>query len=201
MGLASVRRGVSTILHKAECQPPRTCQIDGGRSGFRIRCSAAGINVESAQFLHYFEIMELYKGGQEVSLPPPLGNFRASCPLWAFQTLGRNTRGFFWPGPYKDKEEQFDSATPCRGVQWASLCTARETRVSKDPSKIKHCLECKRMVDALTMRPLARQASGGGVRRVCAECYCRVTALRKTVRDSSLIRPSCEAVAQSAKFT
>ena len=39
--------------------------------------------------------------------------------------------------------------------------------MSKDPSKVKRCSECKRLVEAATMRPLGRTPKQGGVRYVC----------------------------------
>jgi hypothetical protein len=56
--------------------------------------------------------------------------------------------------------------------------------MTKDPSKIKRCPECKRLVDASTMRPLARTRQGGGVRHACPDCFTRVMALRKKVQDA-----------------
>jgi RNase P subunit RPR2 len=53
--------------------------------------------------------------------------------------------------------------------------------VTKDPSKIKQCPECHRLVEAATMRPLARTPSGGRVRVACPGCYTRVMELRKAV--------------------
>jgi hypothetical protein len=53
----------------------------------------------------------------------------------------------------------------------------------KDPSKIKRCPEYKRMVDATTMRPLSRTPAGG-VRFACPDCFTRVMALRKAVRET-----------------
>ena len=54
--------------------------------------------------------------------------------------------------------------------------------MSKDPSKIKCCTECKHMVEASTMRPLGRTPMHGGVRYVCPDCFTRVMGLRKAVR-------------------
>lgn len=54
--------------------------------------------------------------------------------------------------------------------------------MGKDPSKIKVCPECRRLVDAATMRPLSRNQLGSGVRYVCPDCFKRVSALRKAVR-------------------
>jgi hypothetical protein len=51
----------------------------------------------------------------------------------------------------------------------------------KDPSKIKRCPECRRLVEASTMRPLSRTKLGGGVRMACPACYTRVMDLRKAV--------------------
>jgi hypothetical protein len=56
--------------------------------------------------------------------------------------------------------------------------------MTKDPSKVKRCPECKRLVDAATMRPLSRTPQGGAVRVACPDCFQRVTALRKAVRDA-----------------
>lgn len=55
--------------------------------------------------------------------------------------------------------------------------------MSKDPSKARLCSECKHLVDASTMRPLARTQLTGGVRFACPDCFARVMALRKAVRD------------------
>ena len=51
--------------------------------------------------------------------------------------------------------------------------------MGKDPSKIKRCPECRRLVEAATMRPLSRTKQGGGVRFACPDCFQRVMALRK----------------------
>ena len=56
--------------------------------------------------------------------------------------------------------------------------------MSKDPSKIRLCSECKRLVDASTLRPLARTQHAGGVRYACPKCFERVMALRKAVREA-----------------
>jgi endogenous inhibitor of DNA gyrase (YacG/DUF329 family) len=53
--------------------------------------------------------------------------------------------------------------------------------VTKDPSKIKQCPECRRLVEAATMRPLSRTPRGGRVRVACPDCYKRVMELRKAV--------------------
>jgi hypothetical protein len=55
--------------------------------------------------------------------------------------------------------------------------------MGKDPSKIKQCQECKRLVDAATMRPLSRRPDGGGVRYACPDCYIRVMAMRKIAQQ------------------
>ena len=55
--------------------------------------------------------------------------------------------------------------------------------MGKDPSKIKRRAECKRMVDATTMRPLSHTPTGG-VRVVCLDCFARVMALGNAVRDA-----------------
>jgi predicted RNA-binding Zn-ribbon protein involved in translation (DUF1610 family) len=51
----------------------------------------------------------------------------------------------------------------------------------KDPSKIKRCPECRRLVEAATMRPLSRTRLGGGVRFACPDCFKRVMDMRKAV--------------------
>src|SRR5437899_2256442 len=51
--------------------------------------------------------------------------------------------------------------------------------MSTDSSKTKRCPECKRSVDASTMRPLSRTSYGSGVRYACPDCFARVMALRK----------------------
>ena len=53
--------------------------------------------------------------------------------------------------------------------------------MTKDPSKIKRCPECRRLVPASTMRPLSRTRFGGGVRFACPDCYKRVMDMRKAV--------------------
>jgi hypothetical protein len=53
--------------------------------------------------------------------------------------------------------------------------------VTTDPSKIKQCPECRRLVQALTLRPLSRTRFGGGVRFACVDCFKRVMDLRKAV--------------------
>jgi hypothetical protein len=55
--------------------------------------------------------------------------------------------------------------------------------MTKDPSKIKRCPECRRLVEASTMRPLSRTRLGGGVRYACPDCFQRVMGLRKAVRE------------------
>jgi hypothetical protein len=54
-------------------------------------------------------------------------------------------------------------------------------RMSKDPSKIRPCPECRRQVEAGTLRALSRTPLGGRVRMACPACYTRVMALRKAV--------------------
>ena len=56
-----------------------------------------------------------------------------------------------------------------------------KARVTKDPSKIKQCPECRRLVQASTMRPLSRTRLGGGVRFACPDCFKRVMDMRKAV--------------------
>ena len=58
--------------------------------------------------------------------------------------------------------------------------------MSKDPSKIRLCSECKRLVDARTLRQLARTQHAGSVRFACPPCFERVMALRKAVREAQL---------------
>jgi endogenous inhibitor of DNA gyrase (YacG/DUF329 family) len=53
--------------------------------------------------------------------------------------------------------------------------------MTKDPSKIKQCPECRRLVEAESMRPLSRTRLGGRVRMACPACYTRVMDLRKAV--------------------
>jgi hypothetical protein len=55
--------------------------------------------------------------------------------------------------------------------------------LGKDPSKTKRCTECNRLVDAATMRPMSRNQNGGDIRRVCADCFARVTAQRNAARN------------------
>ena len=45
--------------------------------------------------------------------------------------------------------------------------------MTKDPSKVKRCPECKRLVDSSTMRPLSRTPQGGAVRVACPDCFQR----------------------------
>jgi hypothetical protein len=56
-----------------------------------------------------------------------------------------------------------------------------KVQVAKDPSKIKQCPECRRLVQASTMRPLSRTRLGGGVRFACPDCFKRVMDMRKAV--------------------
>jgi hypothetical protein len=56
--------------------------------------------------------------------------------------------------------------------------------LSKDPSKIKRCPECRRLVEASTMRPLSRTRFGGGVRYACPDCFKRVMGLRKAAQGA-----------------
>jgi hypothetical protein len=60
----------------------------------------------------------------------------------------------------------------------------RITHLTKDPSKIKQCPECRRLVEASTMRPLSRSRFGGGLRFACPDCFKRVTDMRKAVAAS-----------------
>jgi hypothetical protein len=53
--------------------------------------------------------------------------------------------------------------------------------MTKDPSKIKQCPECRRLTEANTMRPLSRTRLGGRVRMACPACYVRVMELRRAV--------------------
>lgn len=53
--------------------------------------------------------------------------------------------------------------------------------MSKDPSVIKRCPECRLLVPAATMRPLSRTRSGGGVRFACPACFKRVMDMRRAV--------------------
>jgi endogenous inhibitor of DNA gyrase (YacG/DUF329 family) len=53
--------------------------------------------------------------------------------------------------------------------------------LTKDPSRIKRCPECGRLVPAESMRPLSRTQWGGGVRFACPDCFKRVMELRKAV--------------------
>ncbi|HET9403300.1 MAG TPA: hypothetical protein VFO57_01820 [Burkholderiales bacterium] len=53
--------------------------------------------------------------------------------------------------------------------------------MTKDPSRIKRCPECHRLVEAATMRPLSHTRLGGRVRVACADCFRRVMDLRKAV--------------------
>ncbi len=66
----------------------------------------------------------------------------------------------------------------------ANYATIYHATMTKDPSKIKRCTECKRLVEASTMRPLGRTPMQGGVRYVCPDCFTRVMALRKVVQDT-----------------
>lgn len=61
------------------------------------------------------------------------------------------------------------------------IASVEEFTVTKDPSKIKRCPECRRLVEAATMRPLSRTRLGGGVRFACPDCFKRVMALRRAV--------------------
>ena len=70
------------------------------------------------------------------------------------------------------------------GVGYACGYVANLRAMTKDPSKVKRCPECKRLVDASTMRPLSRTRTGGGLRYVCPDCYDRVTVLRKAVQEA-----------------
>jgi hypothetical protein len=60
----------------------------------------------------------------------------------------------------------------------------KNANLTKDPSRIKRCPECRRLVEASTMRPLSRTRFGGGVRYACPECFKRVMALRKAVASA-----------------
>lgn len=59
--------------------------------------------------------------------------------------------------------------------------------MSKDPSKIRWCPECRCLVAASTMRPLSRTCAGSAVRVVCVDCFTRVMASWKTVRDARAV--------------
>ena len=60
----------------------------------------------------------------------------------------------------KDYDEQVDANM------------TKDVLMSKDPSKIKRCPECTSMVDASTMRPVAR-TSPNRVHFVCLTCFDR----------------------------
>ena len=47
--------------------------------------------------------------------------------------------------------------------------------------KIKRCPECRLLVEAATMRPLARTHFGRGIRFACPACFVRVMGFRKAV--------------------
>jgi len=69
--------------------------------------------------------------------------------------------------------------------------------MGNDPSRTKLCSECKRLSDASTLRPLARTQHAGGVRFACPQCYARVMALRKTVREAQACNRRSVAVDES----
>ena len=71
-----------------------------------------------------------------------------------------------------------------RKIVTVPFCVAASRPMTKDPSKIKRCPECKSLVEALTMRPLSRTPTGA-VRYVCTACFTRIMALRKKVRETS----------------
>ena len=80
------------------------------------------------------------------------------------------------------------SCSPNQAPDRKSVRRTQSTRpgvaVGKDPSKIKVCPECRRLVESVTMRPLSRNQLGSGIRYVCPDCFKRVLALRKVVRDA-----------------
>jgi len=53
--------------------------------------------------------------------------------------------------------------------------------LTQEPSKIKQCPECRRLVQAPAMRPLSRTRLGGGLRYACPDCFKRVMDMRKAV--------------------
>jgi hypothetical protein len=59
------------------------------------------------------------------------------------------------------------------------MSTPRMARAPKSTSQTKQCPECRRLVEAATMRPLSRSRFGGGLRYACPDCYKRVMLLRK----------------------
>ena len=78
------------------------------------------------------------------------------------------------------------TAQPCQLCypEWPGRLSGHpllKARVTKDPSKIKRCPECRRLVQASTMRPLSRTRLGGGVRFACPDCFKRVMDMRKAV--------------------
>jgi hypothetical protein len=77
-------------------------------------------------------------------------------------------------GQERDKIPGYENNGCCGGAQL----------MGKDPSKIKVCPECRRLVEAATMRPLSRNQLGSGIRYVCPDCFKRVLALRKVVREA-----------------
>jgi hypothetical protein len=63
--------------------------------------------------------------------------------------------------------------------------TLEQEPVSTQSPGMKRCPECKRTVEANSMRPLSRSSHGGGLRYACPACYARVWALRKVARDAA----------------
>lgn len=67
-----------------------------------------------------------------------------------------------------------------RIIKRLTIDPVRDEFMGKDPSKIKHCPECRRLVDAAAMRPISRTHQGSGLRRVCVDCFEKITKLRKS---------------------
>ena len=70
-------------------------------------------------------------------------------------------------------------------IRWRSRFP-QNTDMSKETPKTKLCPECKRLTEAEALRPLSFTVKGTGLRRVCPDCYARVTALRKAVRANRI---------------
>ncbi len=53
-----------------------------------------------------------------------------------------------------------------------------------DAKSIKWCIECRRLVDSASMRPLSRNGNRGICRLVCPDCYKRISQMRKASREA-----------------
>lgn len=71
-----------------------------------------------------------------------------------------------------------------RIIYWPTTYAVWLEFMGKDPSKTKQCPECRRLVDAAAMRPQSRTRQGGGLRKVCEDCFEKITNHRKSLQTT-----------------